>query len=100
MGQLSQFCKPLFEISALGFCSRPAARSRLLSQRVCCRRYAVGDERDRFTLDVAVRTDVGKSLPFAALDLKSTNAADRGRWTPPPSLRPIKLSKSFRATEI
>jgi hypothetical protein len=67
---------------------------------VCCRRYAVEDDEDRFTLDVDVSTDTGKALPFAVLELKSTDPAAR----PPASLallslRLIKLSKFLWATD-
>jgi hypothetical protein len=68
---------------------------------VCCRRYAVEDDQDRLTLDVDVRTDAGKALPFAVLEFKSADP-DAG----PPSLLgglclwPIKLSKFLWATEV
>ncbi len=66
---------------------------------VSCRRYAVEDEEDRFTLDVDVATDLGKRLPYGVLEFKSVAAK------PPPDhlrglgLRPIKLSKFLWATE-
>jgi hypothetical protein len=66
---------------------------------ICCRRYAVEDSEDRFTLDVAVATDTGRCLPFGVLEYKSTDGEAR------PSvpllsigLRPIKLSKFLWAT--
>jgi hypothetical protein len=69
--------------------------------RVCCRRYAVESDRDRFTLDADVRTDAGKVLPFAVLEYKS---ADPGA-VPPGSLAglglwPLKLSKFLWATGV
>jgi hypothetical protein len=66
---------------------------------VSCRRYAVEDDRDRFTLDLAVRTDIGKSLPFAVLERKSAAGGERGDWMPPPGPRPIRLSKFLWAME-
>jgi uncharacterized protein YjbK len=68
---------------------------------VCCCRYAVENERDRFTLDVAVKTDTGKCLPHAVLEFKSTDkdAGPPGRL-PALGLRPIKLSKFLWATEV
>jgi hypothetical protein len=61
---------------------------------VCCRRYAVEDETDRYTLDVDTRTDTGKCLHFGVLEFKSTEPS----VLPPPmlqrlGLRPIRLSK-------
>jgi hypothetical protein len=67
---------------------------------VCCRRYAVEDDRDRLTLDVGVATDTGKCLPAAILEFKSGDAD-----APPPGsvealgLRPVKLSKFLWATD-
>jgi hypothetical protein len=68
---------------------------------VCCRRYAVENDRDRFTLDVAVHTDTGKCLPHGVLEFKSTDtdAGSPGRL-PTLCLRPIKLSKFLWATEV
>ncbi len=67
---------------------------------VCCRRYAVEDDEDRFTLDVDVRTDAGKALTCSVLEFKSTDPAARV----PASLallglRPMKLSKVLWATD-
>jgi hypothetical protein len=69
--------------------------------RVGCRRFAVENEQDRFTLDVGVHTDTGKGLPFGVLEYKSTD----GGSAPPGSLsalaiRPLKLSKFLWATEV
>jgi hypothetical protein len=67
---------------------------------VSCLRYAVEDDRDRFTLDCGTETDAGKCLPFGVLEYKSPRAE------PPPErlaalgLRPIKLSKFLWATEV
>jgi hypothetical protein len=66
---------------------------------VCCRRYAVEDERDRFTLDLDVHTDTGKCLPAGVLEFKSSRATAQ-----PPgglsdlALRPVKVSKFLWAT--
>jgi hypothetical protein len=68
---------------------------------VSCRRYAVEDPEDRFTLDVEVHTDTGKRLGPAILEFKSTSSA-----AVPPApllavgLRPIKLSKFLWATRV
>jgi hypothetical protein len=69
--------------------------------RVCCRRYAVENDQDRFTLDVGVHADTGKGLPFGVLEYKCTD----GGAAPPGSLsalpiRPLKLSKFLWATEV
>jgi hypothetical protein len=67
---------------------------------VRCRRYAVEDGGDRYTLDVGVRADTGKRLPFHVLEYKSTDPRARpparlGRF----GLRPVKLSKFLWATQ-
>jgi hypothetical protein len=64
---------------------------------VRCRRFAVEDAVDRFTLDVDVATDIGKRLPAAVLEFKS------GGVEPAPAavvecLPLIKLSKFLWAT--
>jgi hypothetical protein len=69
--------------------------------QVSCRRYAVENEQDRLTLDVGVRTDTGKALPFGVLEYKSSD----GGAVPPGALsalavRPLKLSKFLWATEV
>jgi hypothetical protein len=68
---------------------------------VCCRRYAVENSEDRYTLDVSVGTDTGKCLPFHVLEFKSIDP----EATPPGALlgidlRPVKLSKFLWATEV
>jgi len=66
---------------------------------VYTRRYAIEDNEDRFTLDVDVQTDLGKSLPFAVLEFKSNE------FKPAPwallaiGLKSIKISKFLWATE-
>ena len=66
---------------------------------VCCRRNAVEDDRDRFTLDVAVQTDLSKTLPFTVLEFKSSSASrTHANWPGIMGLRPIKLSKFLWAT--
>jgi hypothetical protein len=67
--------------------------------KVCCRRYAVENATDRYTLDAGVETDLGKCLPYGVLEFKST-----GPDAPPLArlsalkLRPTKLSKFLWAT--
>jgi hypothetical protein len=66
---------------------------------VCCRRFAVENAVERYTLDVDVRTDNGKRLPAAVLEFKSTELDSQ----PPRALgllglRPGKLSKFLWAT--
>ncbi len=69
--------------------------------KVCCRRYAVEDAQDRFTLDVNTYTNRGVYLPFQVLEFKSTDA---GSGTPgllqALHLQPIKLSKFLWATKV
>jgi hypothetical protein len=68
---------------------------------VCCRRYAVEDDQDRFTLDTEVNTDTGLALPFAVLEFKSTDAeaiVPQAGALDPIRLRPVKLSKFLWAT--
>jgi hypothetical protein len=68
---------------------------------VFCRRYAVEDDRGRLTLDVCVHTDRHKLLSYGVLEYKSTsrNAAPPGHLTRL-GLRPLKVSKYLRATEV
>jgi hypothetical protein len=40
---------------------------------ILCRRYAREDDQDRLTLDLAIRTDTGKHLPYGVLEFKSMN---------------------------
>jgi hypothetical protein len=67
--------------------------------KVCCRRFAVENPVDRYTLDVDVRTDTGQRLPAAVLEFKSTDLDSQ----PPRALgllglRPGKVSKFLWAT--
>lgn len=67
--------------------------------KVCCRRYAVEDATDRYTLDVGVETDTGLCLPAHVLEYKSTDPDA----VPPAALaalglRPVKLSKFLWST--
>jgi hypothetical protein len=73
----------------------------LPAARVGCRRYAVENAQDRYTLDVGVSTDAGKCLPFAVLEYKSTapDAVPPGSLTRLP-IRPLKLSKFLWATGV
>src|SRR5262249_12943560 len=69
--------------------------------KVCCARYSVEDESDRFTLDVGVHTTTAKCLPYGVLEYKSA----RDDATPPGSLLslllpPLKLSKFLWATGV
>jgi hypothetical protein len=66
---------------------------------VRAQRYAIEDDRQRYTLDTDVSTDLGKSLAYGVLEFKGTKDD-----TPPANLRniglrPIKLSKFLWATE-
>ncbi|MFL5245064.1 MAG: VTC domain-containing protein [Gemmataceae bacterium] len=68
---------------------------------ICFRRYAVENERDRFTFDTGIHTQAGKRLWTSVLEFKSTDR-DSG---PPPALHalkltPIKLSKFLWATRL
>jgi hypothetical protein len=66
---------------------------------VCCRRYAVEDNEERFTLDCEVQTDTGLCLPYAVLEFKSSRAEPRfPAALDAIELRPIKLSKFLWAT--
>jgi hypothetical protein len=69
---------------------------------VTCRRYAVENEVDRFTLDAAVHTSLGKCLPFGVLEFKSSEpGGDRTRieqFSALPPLSALKLSKFLWAT--
>ena len=73
-----------------------------LQKTVCVqyRRYAVEDNQDRLTLDVAVATDTGRQLPYAVLEYKSqqSDPAAHPEVLPPLDLRPSKLSKFLWAT--
>jgi len=66
-----------------------------------CRRYAWEDDTTRLTLDLDIRTDTGKSLPYGVCEFKSITEDDR----PPPALadipiRPMKLSKFLWALDV
>jgi hypothetical protein len=67
---------------------------------VRCVRYAVEDQRDRFTLDCAVTADTGKCLPFNVLEYKSADPQGEPYRSLVAGLRPIKLSKFLWATEV
>jgi hypothetical protein len=57
---------------------------------ICCRRYAVENDKQRLTLDTDIRASNGKRYPANVLEYKST------RDEPPPLVicgSPIKLSK-------
>ena len=66
---------------------------------VYAHRYAVEDDRDRVTLDVAVHADTGKRLPFHVVEFKSANKDEAPPdWIYTLGLRPIKSSKFLWAT--
>jgi hypothetical protein len=60
---------------------------------VCCYRFAVEDDTDRYTLDVDVKTDTEKRLPFGVLEYKSNTAKPIPNALQLIGLRPVKLSK-------
>jgi hypothetical protein len=66
-----------------------------------CRRYAVEDDQDRFTLDCDTCTDAGKEMPFSILEYKSNTK--KQQWPlmqalDAMGLRPIKMSKFLWST--
>jgi hypothetical protein len=66
-----------------------------------CRRYAVEGRGERYTLDVDVRTDAGKQLPFHVLEFKSVEQdAAPASALAFVGLRPVKLSKFLWSTEV
>jgi hypothetical protein len=66
---------------------------------VCTHHHAIEDNEDRFTLDVDVQTDLGKSLPFAVLEFKSNEFKPAPATLLAIGLKPIKISKFLWATE-
>jgi hypothetical protein len=68
--------------------------------QVTCKRFAVEDNVRRFTLDVDVRTDLGKVLPFSVLEYKGAPTDTTPPNFPALGLRPIKLSKFVWSTRI
>jgi hypothetical protein len=68
---------------------------------VLCRRYAVEDDRERWTLDVEVHTDTGLCLPAAVLEFKSTDPNGQAPGAVAGlGLRPVKLSKFLWASDL
>jgi hypothetical protein len=66
---------------------------------VCASRYAVEDDTQRLTLDVDVRTDTGKVMPYSVLEFKSTDKCDDiPEIITSLMLRPIHMSKYLWAT--
>jgi hypothetical protein len=62
-------------------------------------RYAAENDTERLTLDVAVKTDTAKRLPYGVLEYKSIKNADSPTWPIELlELRPIKISKFLWAT--
>jgi hypothetical protein len=70
--------------------------------QVCCRRYAVESQQDRFTFDLGVTTDTGKKLGTNVLEFKSTSPAASAPAAVAQlaqlGVRPMKLSKFLWAT--
>jgi hypothetical protein len=66
---------------------------------VCCRRYAVENDRDRLTLDIGIHTRAGRHMEPSILEFKSggTNVPAVLGNVP---LFPVKLSKFLWATEM
>jgi hypothetical protein len=60
---------------------------------VYTRRYAIEENEDRFTLDVDVQTDLGKSLPFSVLEFKTNEFKPAAAALVAIGLKPIKISK-------
>jgi hypothetical protein len=64
-------------------------------------RYAVEANGQRYTLDVDITTDSGKSLHYGVLEYKAVDAAsDPGSELAAIGLRPVKFSKFLWATEV
>jgi hypothetical protein len=66
---------------------------------VRAQRYAIEDERWRFTLDTDISTDLGRTLPYGVLEFKSTEEDTPPQALQAIKLRPMKLSKFLWATE-
>jgi hypothetical protein len=66
--------------------------------RVTCRRYAIEDDQDRFTLDTGIHTDLGKIMTYAVLEFKSTRRKKAPTALRSINLHTIKLSKFLWAT--
>jgi hypothetical protein len=63
-----------------------------------CRRYAVEDPTDRFTLDCDTCTDAGREMPYSILEYKSNTYKDPAQQLQDLGLRPIKMSKFLWST--
>jgi hypothetical protein len=63
-----------------------------------CRRYAVENDDDRFTLDCDTCTDAGKQMPYSILEYKSNTYKDPAQPLQDLGLRPIKMSKFLWST--
>jgi hypothetical protein len=68
--------------------------------KIMCRRYAREDDRDRLTLDLCVRTDTGKRLPYGVLEFKSINNSETFPDLLNVPIRPMKLSKFLWSLEV
>jgi hypothetical protein len=65
---------------------------------ITCQRYAIEDDQDRFTLDTDISTDLGKAMPYAVVEFKSTKNDDPPQAFKAINLHAIKLSKFLWAT--
>ena len=77
----------------------PDPDSLVVCIRICCRRYAVEDAINRYTLDVGLQTDLGRMMSHGVLEFKSN--ADQPMvpmMVTRLQLRPIRLSKFKWAT--
>jgi hypothetical protein len=65
---------------------------------ITCRRYAIEDDQDRFTLDTDIHTDLGKVMTHSVLEFKSTKNKNAPAALRNINLHSIKLSKFLWAT--
>jgi hypothetical protein len=65
---------------------------------IYCRRYAVEDDQDRYTLDASTCTDTGKQMPYSILEYKSNTNKNPAQALQALGLRPIKMSKFLWST--
>jgi hypothetical protein len=67
---------------------------------VFTQRYAIEDDQDRFTLDTAIKTDMGKAMTYSVLEFKSTKTDEPPNALKAINLHPIKLSKFLWSTKV
>jgi len=65
---------------------------------ITCRRYAIEDDKQRFTLDTEIYTDLGKVLPYSILEFKSTRKEEPPLALGGIGLQPTKMSKFLWGT--